>query len=81
MGLSTGGLIAQHIALDHPELVEGLVLVVSGAYLSRRGRDICLRWCELAQRHQWWQLRGELATAAVDGAGAQRARGSMCQPS
>lgn len=72
MGLSTGGLIAQHIALDHPELVEGLVLVVSGAYLSRRGRDICLRWCELAQRQQWRQLRGELATAAVDGAGAQR---------
>jgi pimeloyl-ACP methyl ester carboxylesterase len=58
MGLSTGGLIAQHIALDHPELVEGLVLVVSGAYLSRRGRDICLRWCELAQRQQCGSCAG-----------------------
>ena len=27
---------------------------------------------QLAQRQQWRQLRGELATAAVDGAGAQR---------
>lgn len=52
MRLSTGGLVAQHIALDHPDLVEGLVLVVSDAYLSQRGRDICLRWRELAQRQQ-----------------------------
>ena len=53
MRLSTGGLVAQHIALDHPDLVEGLVLVVSDAYLSQRGRDICLRWRDLAQRQQW----------------------------
>ncbi len=72
MGLSTGGLIAQHVALDHPDLVERLVLVVSGAYLSPRGRDICLRWRELAQHEHWRRLRGEMATAAVDGAGAQR---------
>ena len=72
MGLSTGGLIAQHIALNHPELVDRLVLVVSGAYLSKRGREMCLRWRELAQNEQWRALRGELAAAAVDGAGAQR---------
>jgi pimeloyl-ACP methyl ester carboxylesterase len=72
MGLSTGGLIAQHIALDHPELVQRLVLVVSAARLSARGRDICRRWLDLAQHEQWRRLRGEMAAAAVDGAGTQR---------
>jgi pimeloyl-ACP methyl ester carboxylesterase len=61
MGLSTGRVIAQHIALDHPELVQRLVLVVSGARLSARGRDICRRWLELAHYEQWRRLRGEMA--------------------
>jgi pimeloyl-ACP methyl ester carboxylesterase len=72
MGLSTGGSFAQYIAIDHPELVERLILVVSGAYLSPRGREICLRWRQLAENQQWRRLRGEMAAAAVDGAGAQR---------
>jgi pimeloyl-ACP methyl ester carboxylesterase len=72
MGLSTGGSIAQHIAIDHPELVERLVLVVSGAYLSPVGRQICLRWRQLAEQEQWRRLRGDMAAAAVDGATARR---------
>ena len=72
MGLSTGGSVAQHIALDRPDLVERLVLVVSGAYLSPLGREICLRWRRLAEHQQWRQLRGEMAAAAVDGAGVKR---------
>jgi pimeloyl-ACP methyl ester carboxylesterase len=73
MGLSTGGSIAQHVAVDQSDLVDRLVLVVSGASLSPRGREICLRWRDLAQNEQWRQLRGELTAAAIDGAGAQRA--------
>jgi pimeloyl-ACP methyl ester carboxylesterase len=72
LGLSTGGAIAQHLALDHPRLVDRLILVVSGARLSRRGMDICELWCWLAESAQWRRLRSELAAAAVDGKAAQR---------
>ena len=37
MGLSCGGAIAQHIGLDHPESVESLILVMSGAKLGTGG--------------------------------------------
>ena len=72
MGLSTGGLVAQQFALDHPALVERLILVVTGARLTSRGQDICRRWHKLATAQQWRRLRGELAAAAIDGAVAQR---------
>lgn len=72
MGLSTGGLVAQHLAIAHPHLVERLVLVVTGARLSPRGRDICRRWRGLAGAGRWRRLRGDLAAIAFDGAGTQR---------
>jgi pimeloyl-ACP methyl ester carboxylesterase len=72
MGLSTGGLIAQYVGLNNPELIERLVLVVTGAYLAPAGREICEQWRELATRQQWRRLRGGLAAAAVDGAIGQR---------
>jgi pimeloyl-ACP methyl ester carboxylesterase len=72
MGMSTGGTIAQYLALDHPQLVERLVLMVSGARLSRPGMDICESWCWLAESRQWRRLRAELAAAAMDGHAAQR---------
>lgn len=72
MGLSSGGFVAQHVALDHPGLVERLVLVVTGARLSPRGREICLHWRELAEAGRWRRLRGEMAAVAVDGRFGQR---------
>jgi pimeloyl-ACP methyl ester carboxylesterase len=67
MGLSCGGAIAQHIALNHPESVESLVLVMSGAKLGAAGRDLGLRWLGLAQTGQWAVLREELFRSALDG--------------
>ncbi|MEV0381307.1 alpha/beta fold hydrolase [Nonomuraea sp. NPDC050643] len=72
MGLSTGGLIAQHLALDHPHLVDRLVLVVTGARLAPPGQEICRHWQALAAARRWRSLRGDLAAAAIDGAAAQR---------
>lgn len=52
-GLSMGGLIAQHIAADHPELVDDLVIGVSGCRVGETGRRTIRRWKEWAE-HGWW---------------------------
>lgn len=72
MGLSTGGLIAQEVALGDPAAVGRLALVVSGARLGPEGRELCTRWLALAQERRWPELHGELAAVAVDGRVLQR---------
>jgi pimeloyl-ACP methyl ester carboxylesterase len=41
VGLSTGGLIAQELALGDPDAVDRLALVVSGARIAEPGRWLC----------------------------------------
>jgi pimeloyl-ACP methyl ester carboxylesterase len=65
IGFSTGGSIAQYVALDHPELVEKLVLVVSASRLSDEGRETCERWRKLAQGRRWRELRADMASVNV----------------
>jgi pimeloyl-ACP methyl ester carboxylesterase len=48
IGFSTGGSIAQYVALDHPGALRSLILVVSACRLSEAGREICERWQTLA---------------------------------
>ena len=85
MGLGCGGAIAQYIGLDHPDSVESLVLVMSGAKLRTAGRDIALRWLGLVQTGAWALLREELLRCAPDisqrltGAG-RRLQGVQGQP-
>jgi pimeloyl-ACP methyl ester carboxylesterase len=47
MGFSTGGSIAQYVALAYPGALRSLVLVVSACRLSEEGRKTCQRWQEL----------------------------------
>lgn len=70
MGLSTGGLIAQHLALAEPAVTH-LALVVAGARLGPAGRERCERWLALAGQGRWRAVHGDLAAAAVDGRAAQ----------
>ena len=53
MGISTGGPMAQHFAVDHPELVDHLVLASTGCRLSEHGAKLQIRVADLARRGKW----------------------------
>lgn len=59
LGVSQGGMIAQHLAIDHPDVVERLVLAVSAA----RANDILRR-----QVNKWvgWAKAGDYKTLITD---------------
>ncbi|GAB2635871.1 alpha/beta fold hydrolase [Nocardia goodfellowii] len=48
LGYSTGGSVAQHLALEHPEIVRRLVVTSSAYTLSPSGRAAMRRFAELA---------------------------------
>jgi pimeloyl-ACP methyl ester carboxylesterase len=47
MGMSYGGLIAQHLAADHPELIRRLVIAMSVYRFSEEGNKLDMRYAEL----------------------------------
>jgi pimeloyl-ACP methyl ester carboxylesterase len=65
MGFSTGGSIAQYVALECPEAVQSLVLIVSACRLSEEGREICERWQTLTHEERWQELRADMASVTV----------------
>jgi pimeloyl-ACP methyl ester carboxylesterase len=65
MGFSTGGSIAQYVAIERPETVQSLVLIVSASRLSEEGREICMRWQALARGARWQELRADMASVTV----------------
>jgi pimeloyl-ACP methyl ester carboxylesterase len=67
MGFSTGGDIAQYVALEHSEAVRSLTLVVSASRLSEEGRQTCERWLRLTREARWQELWADMASATVTG--------------
>jgi pimeloyl-ACP methyl ester carboxylesterase len=65
MGFSTGGSIAQYVAIECPEAVRSLVLIVSASRLSEEGRVICMLWQALAREERWHELRADMASVTV----------------
>ncbi|MDR5673272.1 alpha/beta hydrolase [Halalkaliarchaeum sp. AArc-GB] len=53
LGLSMGGLIAQHLAAEHPEQVRRLVLGVAGARVGPEGRETLDRWAAWGGKHRF----------------------------
>jgi pimeloyl-ACP methyl ester carboxylesterase len=86
-GISTGGSIAQQLAIDHPHLIRRLVLAATACRLSPHGRETQRRFAELTKdgrpRRAYAALGPTLAATAAGGrafaalmwlfAGSQRA--------
>ena len=50
LGVSQGGMIAQYIAIDHPELVEKLILAVTAPYANNVVKNAVENWIRLAKK-------------------------------
>src|SRR4028119_1644781 len=77
MGFSTGGSIAQYVAIDHPEAVRSLALIVSASRLSGEGRQTCERWHHLTREGWWKELHSDMASATVTGETNKRLAGAF----
>lgn len=47
-GASMGGMVAQQLAIRHPELVKKAVLAATSAKLNENAREILGKWCDMA---------------------------------
>lgn len=56
IGISLGGLIAQHVAADHPHLTQKLVLAVSGHSIVQQQHAGMELWIKLAKEKKWKTL-------------------------
>jgi pimeloyl-ACP methyl ester carboxylesterase len=79
LGLSAGGLIAQQIALQAPELVERLALVVAAARLSEAGRRFAELLITLAEAGRWIDIEAELAAGLFTGRTSQQVMRRLMQ--
>lgn len=50
LGVSQGGMIAQYLAIDHPELVERLILAVTAPYANETVKNAVTAWLGMAER-------------------------------
>lgn len=56
MGVSQGGMIAQYIAIDSPELVDKLVLAVTVSKLNETIEKVVGRWIDMAEANDYRSL-------------------------
>jgi pimeloyl-ACP methyl ester carboxylesterase len=67
MGISTGGTIAQYFAADHPELVDHLILAMTGYRLSDEGRMLQWRVAGLTRQEKWRRAAALMSTSMFTG--------------
>ena len=65
IGVSTGGAIAQHFAIDHPDLVRCLVLVMTGFRLTEEGKELQRKVADLARKRKRHAASALLGTAII----------------
>ena len=49
IGISQGGMITQHLAIDYPELVDKLVLAVTVGKANETVKSVVGNWIEMAK--------------------------------
>jgi pimeloyl-ACP methyl ester carboxylesterase len=65
IGVSTGGAIAQHFAIDHPNLVRRLVLAMTGFRLTEEAKELQMRVADLARKGNRRAASALLGTAII----------------
>ena len=61
MGVSQGGMIAQYLAINYPELVERLILVVTAPYANATIQDVVSRWIDMTEHSTHTELMVDTA--------------------
>lgn len=61
LGVSQGGMIAQYIAIDHPEAVEKLILAVTAPYANETVNEAVPKWISMAEKGDHKALMADTA--------------------
>lgn len=67
MGMSSGGSSAMHLAADHPDLVNKLVLAMTGYRLNPNGKRVAELWRDLALKEDWQALYQRMGVDVAEG--------------
>jgi pimeloyl-ACP methyl ester carboxylesterase len=67
MGMSSGGSSAMHLAVDHPDLVNKLVLAMTGYRLNPNGKRVAEIWRDLALKEDWQALYQRMGVDVAEG--------------
>ena len=67
MGMSSGGSSAMHFAVDHADLVDKLVLAMTGYQLNENGREVAAIWRDLALAGNWSALYQRMGVDVAEG--------------